>query len=104
MGLRKMLGLGGQHIYVKGNEGRMPSLDGVKTVQDLEAVFEARKIIAGEPMGTNDNIKQSPPYECIGFMGRIFGHKFSDIERYFDDCARCGMPKGGWRNQKSSPK
>jgi hypothetical protein len=37
------------------------------------------------------------PVKCIGWVGRIFGHKFRTIDRYLDHCSRCGMPEGGWK-------
>ena len=38
--------------------------------------------------------------ECIGWLGKIFGHKFNTIDYHYDHCQRCGMPKGGWVNKK----
>lgn len=42
------------------------------------------------------------PTRCIGWLGKIFGHKFHrapllDEHSYSSNyCYRCGMPKGGW--------
>jgi len=36
------------------------------------------------------------PPKCLGILGKLFGHKFSDFERYLNYCKRCAMPKGGW--------
>lgn len=30
---------------------------------------------------------------CLGIVGRLFGHKFADIENLYDFCLRCGMAK-----------
>lgn len=51
-----------------------------------------------------DIVDNSPsPPQCIGLMGKIFGHKFFfgwlfsfDQVEETDVCQRCGMPKGGW--------
>lgn len=43
------------------------------------------------------------PTSCVGWLGKIFGHKFvksdfwSGITFHEDNCFRCGMPQGGWR-------
>lgn len=36
--------------------------------------------------------------KCIGWWGRIFGHKFRTIDMFCSHCQRCGMPKGGWKS------
>lgn len=44
----------------------------------------------------------TPPTKCIGFWGKIKGHRFrfmhflGEYSYGSDYCFRCGMPKGGW--------
>jgi hypothetical protein len=44
--------------------------------------------------------KQDPPWKCIGWMCRVFGHKYNTVDyvNASDYCYRCGMPRGGWPN------
>jgi len=49
----------------------------------------------GTGQDAEEEVMTEPP-KCLGILGKLFGHKFSDFERYLNYCKRCAMPKGGW--------
>lgn len=32
--------------------------------------------------------------ECIGWLGKIFGHKYKTFDQFHSTCLRCGRPRG----------
>lgn len=56
-----------------------------------------------EPSMTMTETCQSyGPYSCQGFLGEVFGHKFTYAMTESQYCYRCGMPKGGWRPENET--